>query len=124
MTDTVTQRDGLELVEKLGEGGGTRTWLARERTTHEKFTVTFSVAQDGEQRRRHEVLFAALVDTWSHAPHPNLVSVRATLGDGASRLSARDFHAEVAGASEEIRSLLARQKKTVNRPLAGKLPDE
>ena len=48
----------------------------------------------------------------------------AALGDGAARLSARDFHAEVAGASEEIRGLLARQKKTVNRPLAGKLPGE
>ncbi|WP_270259138.1 protein kinase domain-containing protein [Kocuria marina] len=86
----MTQRDGLELVEKLGEGGGTRTWLARERTTHEKFTVTFSVAQDGEQRRRHEDLFAALVDTWSHAPHPDLVSVRATLGDGAFRALVAD----------------------------------
>ncbi len=90
ISDTVTQRDGLELVEKLGEGGGTRTWLARERTTHEKFTVTFSVAQDGEQRRQHEDLFAALVDTWSHAPHPDLVSVRATLGDGASRALVAD----------------------------------
>ncbi|WP_270240230.1 protein kinase domain-containing protein [Kocuria marina] len=84
------ERDGLELVEKLGEGGGSRTWLARERTTHEKFTVTFSVAQDGEQQRHHADLFAALVDTWSHEPHPDLVSVRATLGGGASRALVAD----------------------------------
>ena len=43
----------------------------------------------------------------------------AALGDGAARLSARDFHAEVAGASEEIRGLLARQKKN-RQPPAGR----
>lgn len=46
----------------------------------------------------------------------------AALGDGAARMSAREFYAEVSSASEEIRRLLKGQKKSFNRPLAGKLP--
>lgn len=85
------ERDGLELVEKLGEGGGSRTWLARERTTHEKYTVTFVVTEDREHRRAGEEQIAALVEAWAESPHPELVSVRATLGgDGASRALVAD----------------------------------
>lgn len=85
------ERDGLELVEKLGEGGGSRTWLARERTTHEKYTVTFVVTEDREHRRVGEEQIAALVEAWAESPHPELVSVRATLGgDGASRALVAD----------------------------------
>jgi len=40
----------------------------------------------------------------------------AALGDGASRMSARDFYTEVSGTSDEIRRLLKSQKKTFNRP--------
>ena len=94
MSDPAAQtaeRDGLELVEKLGEGGGSRTWLARERTTHEKYTVTFVVTEDREHRRGSEEQIAALVETWAETPHPELVSVRATLGgDGASRALVAD----------------------------------
>ena len=85
------EREGLELVEKLGEGGGSRTWLARERTTHEKYTVTFVVTEDREHRRAGEEQIAALVEAWAESPHPELVSVRATLGgDGASRALVAD----------------------------------
>lgn len=85
------ERDGLELVEKLGEGGGSRTWLARERTTHEKYTVTFVVTEDREHRRAGEEQIAALVEAWAESPHPELVSVRATLGgDGVSRALVAD----------------------------------
>ena len=40
----------------------------------------------------------------------------AAFGDGAKRLSSRDFYAEVAGTSEEIRAKLARQEFSKNRP--------
>ena len=40
----------------------------------------------------------------------------AALGDGAARFSSREFYAEVAGASEEIRAKLAAQRKTRNLP--------
>ena len=47
----------------------------------------------------------------------------AALGDGAARMSAREFRAEVLGTSEEIRQKLAGQKRTIekNRPFEGKL---
>lgn len=47
----------------------------------------------------------------------------AALGDGARRMSAREFHAEVTGVSEEIRTMLADQKIRAekNRPFEGKL---
>ncbi len=40
----------------------------------------------------------------------------AALGDGALRLSARDFYAEVMSTSEEIRAKLGKQKFSKNRP--------
>ena len=40
----------------------------------------------------------------------------AALGDGAARFSAREFYAEVTGASEEIRAKLAAQRKERNLP--------
>ena len=40
----------------------------------------------------------------------------AALGDGAARFSAREFYAEVAGASAEIRAKLAAQRKERNLP--------
>ena len=40
----------------------------------------------------------------------------AALGDGAARFSAREFYAEVAGASEEIRAKLAAQRQERNLP--------
>ncbi len=43
----------------------------------------------------------------------------AALGDGAARFSAREFYAEVAGASEEIRAKLAAQRKERNLPFQG-----
>ena len=39
------------------------------------------------------------------------------LADGASRFSAREFHEEVAGTTEEIRKKLVMQKKEKNQPL-------
>lgn len=47
----------------------------------------------------------------------------AALGDGARRLSAREFYAEVTGVSEEIRARLSVQKGSLekNRPFEGKL---
>lgn len=47
----------------------------------------------------------------------------AALGDGAARMSAREFHAEVIGISEEIRQKLAGQRRSMekNRPFEGKL---
>ena len=44
----------------------------------------------------------------------------AAMGDGAARLSSRDFYGEVVNASEEIRRLLGRQRRQANRPLDGK----
>ena len=40
----------------------------------------------------------------------------AALGDGAMRMSAREFFAEVMNTSEEIRSKLDKQKMSKNRP--------
>ena len=45
----------------------------------------------------------------------------AALGDGAARMSAREFRAEVLSTSEEIRQKLAGQKAEKNRPFEGKL---
>lgn len=44
----------------------------------------------------------------------------AALGDGARRLSSREFYAEVSMASDEIREKLGRQKKIHNRPFEAK----
>lgn len=44
----------------------------------------------------------------------------AALGDGAARMSAREFYTEVMGTSEEIRQLLRKQVQAHNRPFAGK----
>lgn len=46
------------------------------------------------------------------------------LGDGAFRLSARDFYAEVMNTSEELRQILKKQSKQANRPLAEALADK
>lgn len=48
----------------------------------------------------------------------------AALGDGAARMSAREFYAEVTAASEEIRRFLKGQRKVFNRPLENKLPGQ
>lgn len=40
----------------------------------------------------------------------------AAMGDGAMRMSAREFYEEVASSSDEIRQRLVRQKKSPNRP--------
>ena len=45
----------------------------------------------------------------------------AALGDGAARMSAREFRAEVLSTSEEIRQKLAKQRPEKNRPFEGKL---
>ena len=45
----------------------------------------------------------------------------AALGDGAARMSAREFRAEVLSTSEEIRQKLAKQCLEKNRPFEGKL---
>ena len=47
----------------------------------------------------------------------------AALGDGARRMSARDFYTEVTAVSEEIRAKLAARKNSQekNRPFEGKL---
>ena len=44
----------------------------------------------------------------------------AALGDGAKRLSVREFHDEVIATSNEIREKLAKQKTCRNRPFEGK----
>ncbi|RKQ36264.1 protein kinase domain-containing protein [Kocuria tytonis] len=79
--DAAARHGGLELVDRLGEGDGTRTWLAREQHSREEFTVTFAVAEEAERRRVLERSFTALVDTWSEISHPHLVRVRALLGE-------------------------------------------
>ncbi len=48
----------------------------------------------------------------------------AALGDGAARMSSREFYREVTAASEEIRRILRNRRKFSNKPLAGKLPSE
>ena len=45
----------------------------------------------------------------------------AALGDGAARMSAREFRTEVLSTSEEIRQKLAKQRPEKNRPFEGKL---
>ena len=45
----------------------------------------------------------------------------AAMGDGAARMSAREFYQEVMGTSEEIRSKLQQQVLSKNRPFEGKL---
>ena len=43
----------------------------------------------------------------------------AAFGDGAGRMSAREFYLEIAGTTEEIRQKLQRQRRNVNRPFEG-----
>ena len=45
----------------------------------------------------------------------------AAFGDGAGRMSAREFYLEIAGTTEEIRQKLQRQQRKKNRPFEGRL---
>ncbi len=47
----------------------------------------------------------------------------AAIGDGARRLSAREFHQEVVNTSEEIREKLKRQQRSKNQPFAQAFKD-
>ncbi|MBS6030745.1 MAG: hypothetical protein KH989_08625 [Kocuria rhizophila] len=111
------QGEGLELVERLAEGGGTRTWLAREQSTREGFTVTFAVSEDPERRRPVEADFAALVDAWAQETHPALVGVRAVIADGTiHRNAAAPAGGSPRGGGVDRGALVAEHVKA--RPLA------
>lgn len=108
---------GLELVAVQAEGGGTRTWRARERSTREPFTVTFATGPDPALRQRQEQRFAALVAAFAESPHPHLVPVLATLGEGeqvralvSACVTAETLHERARGAErispEEMSSVL------------------
>lgn len=76
--------EGLELTGVLGTGRGTRTWLATERHSREKFTVTFSTAPDAAQRAAQHRALRLLAGYWAGRSHDHLVAVRALLGEDSA----------------------------------------
>ncbi|RLY91126.1 hypothetical protein EAE32_11090 [Kocuria tytonicola] len=99
-----SRHEGLELEERLGEGEGTRTWRARERSTREEFAVTFAVLADPVQRRVLEARFGELAEQWSGEEHPHLVRVRATLGEADRPAALVTEYAEGVTLAERMRS--------------------
>lgn len=77
---SLAQTEGLELSEQLGTGRGTRTWLAKEEQSREKFTVTFATGATSEERRPQQRAMARVAEHWAGVTHPHLVPVRGTIG--------------------------------------------
>ncbi|MDO4919809.1 protein kinase [Kocuria sp.] len=102
--DAATHEAGLELVARLGEGDGTRTWLARERSTREEFTVTFAVSEDPERRRGLQRQFTDLVAGCSCITPSHLVSVRATLGEQGRAEALVTDHVAARSLAERMRT--------------------
>lgn len=76
--------EGLELTGVLGAGRATRTWLATEQHSREKFTVTFCTAPDAAQRAAQHRALRLVARHWAGRTHEHLVPVRALLGDDAA----------------------------------------
>lgn len=73
--------EGLELVGHLGTGRGTRTWLAKEEFSREKFTVTFATGTAREEREAQQRSMSRVAEFWAGNPHPHLVPVRGIIGN-------------------------------------------
>ena len=84
---SLAQAEGLELVEQLSSGRGTRTWLAKEEQSREKFTVTFATGISPEEREPQQRCMARVAEVWAGTTHPHLVPVRGTI-DGAEGVEA------------------------------------
>lgn len=89
---SLAQAEGLELAEQLGSGRGTRTWLAKEEQSREKFTVTFATGPTAEERRPQQQAMARVAEQWAGVTHPHLVPVRGTIQavDGAEGMAGVD----------------------------------
>ena len=74
--------EGLELTGHLGSGRGTRTWLATEEQSREKFTVTFATATSAQERAEQHRAMARVAEDWMGTQDPHLVPVRGTIGEG------------------------------------------
>lgn len=77
---SLAQTEGLELAAQLGTGRGTRTWLAKEEQSREKFTVTFATGATSEERRPQQRAMARVAAHWAGVTHPHLVPVRGSIG--------------------------------------------
>lgn len=77
---SLAQTEGLELAEQLGTGRGTRTWLAKEEQSREKFTVTFATGATSEERRPQQRAMARVAEHWAGVTHSHLVPVRGSIG--------------------------------------------
>ncbi|CAL8897534.1 protein kinase [Kocuria varians] len=102
--ERATTGEGLQLVAKLAEGAGTRTWLAREKTSREQFTVTFAVSEDPARRHAVEARFAAVAEAWSVGEHPGLVGVRATVDDAGQPCALVAAHVNARPLAEHMRA--------------------
>lgn len=89
---------------RLNENAGTlQVVYTKEAETADRF-IEKAVYEYGKKRKLWVVTSDRLVQM-------------SALADGASRFSAREFHEEVAGTTEEIRKKLTMQKKEKNQPL-------
>lgn len=94
--------EGLELTGHLGSGRGTRTWLATEEQSREKFTVTFATATSAAERREQQRAMARVAHDWMGITDPHLVPVRGTIGDGDSVEALVSDYAAATSLAEKI----------------------
>lgn len=76
----VARAEGLELCEILSSGRGSRTWLAKEHRSREKFTVTFPCGRGTDGGRAQQRALEHLAEHWVGQVQPSLVPVRAVVG--------------------------------------------
>lgn len=78
----VAETEGLELAGRLGSGRGTRSWLAKEEQSREKFTVTFATGTSAQERGAQQRAMARVAEYWAGLADPHLVAIRGTIGQG------------------------------------------
>ncbi len=88
------QSEGLELAGRLGSGRGTRSWLAKEEQSREKFTVTFATGTSAQERDAQQRAMARVAEHWAGLADPHLVAVRGTIGHGETAQALVADHTE------------------------------
>lgn len=88
------QTEGLELAGRLGSGRGTRSWLAKEEQSREKFTVTFATGTSAQERDAQQRAMVRVAEYWVGVADPHLVAVRGTIGQGETAQALVTEHTE------------------------------
>lgn len=86
--------EGLELAGRLGSGRGTRSWLAKEKQSREKFTVTFATGTSVQERGAQQRALVRVAEYWVGVADPHLVAVRGTVGQGETAQALVTDHTE------------------------------